>query len=64
MSGRVLHIDGFEGKVVAVSMESDKVVASADTPEELMEIVRRNRIENAVILRVPEQDSPLRVGLG
>ena len=64
MSGRVLHVDGFEGKAVAVSMENDKVVASADTPEELMGIVRRDYIENAVILRIPKLGSPLRVGLG
>ena len=64
MSGRVLHVDGFEGKVVAISLESNEVVASADTPQELMGIVRRDHIENAIVLRVPKLDSPLRVGLG
>ncbi len=64
MQGRVLHVEGFEGKVVAVDMDNDEVVASADSPEALMRIVRAKRIQNAMILRVPAADSPLRVGLG
>lgn len=32
MSGRVLHVAGYEGKVVAVDHVTDDVVASADTP--------------------------------
>ena len=64
MAGRVLKVDGFEGKVVAIDMDTDSVVASADTPEELMRLVRRDGLENAVVVRVPELDSPLRVGLG
>ena len=64
MAGRVLQVDGFEGKVVAIDMDTDAVVASADTPEELMRLVRRDGLANAVVVRVPEIDSPLRVGLG
>lgn len=64
MAGRVLHVEGFEGKVVAIDMVTDEVVAAADTPELLFEIIRNEAIENAMILRVPELDSPLRVGLG
>ena len=64
MAGRVLHVEGYEGKVVAIDMVTDEVVAAADTPELLFEIIRIEAIENAMILRVPELDSPLRVGLG
>ena len=64
MAGRVLHVDGYEGKVVAIDMVTDEVVAAADTPELLVAIIRVEAIENAMILRVPELDSPLRVGLG
>lgn len=64
MAGRVLHVEGYEGKVVAVDMVTDEVVAAADTPELLFAIIRVEAIENAMILRVPELDSPLRVGLG
>jgi hypothetical protein len=64
MAGRVLHVEGYEGKVVAIDMATDEVVAAADTPELLFEIIRTEAIEHAMILRVPELDSPLRVGLG
>jgi hypothetical protein len=64
MTGRVLHVEGYEGKVVAIDMVTDEVVAAADTPELLFAIIRNEAIENAMILRVPELDSPLRVGLG
>jgi hypothetical protein len=64
MAGRVLHVEGYEGRVVAIDMVTDEVVAAADTPEMLFEIIRNKAIENAMILRVPELDSPLRVGLG
>lgn len=30
MEGRHLHVEGYEGKVVAIDRISDKVVASAD----------------------------------
>ena len=49
---------------MAIDMVTDEVVAAADTPELLFEIIRIEAIENAMILRVPELDSPLRVGLG
>lgn len=64
MEGRALHVQGYEGKVVAIDMETDHVVAFADSPEALMVIVRARRIENAMIVRVPAENSPLRVGLG
>ncbi len=64
MAGRVLHVEGYEGKVVAIDMATDQVVAAAETPEQLFEIIRKEAIEDAMILRVPEIDSPLRVGLG
>ena len=35
MEGRHLHVEGYEGKVVAIDRDSDEVVASADTSEEL-----------------------------
>jgi hypothetical protein len=64
MEGRVLHVEGYEGKVVAIDMDSDQVVVSAESPEALMVIVRAQRIQNAMIVRVPAKNSPLRVGLG
>jgi hypothetical protein len=64
MEGRHLHVEGYEGKVVAIDRDSDKVVASADTPEELMRIIRERLLRNTMILRAPRVDEPLRVGLG
>ena len=64
MQGRILHVEGFEGKVVAIDMTTDHVVASANSFEELMLIVRSLGISDAMVLRVPEVDAPLRVGLG
>jgi len=64
MSGRVLHVEGYEGKVVAVDLASDDVVASADTPEELMALLHEGNLTHAAIVRVPRADEPLRVGLG
>jgi hypothetical protein len=64
MQGRHLHVEGYEGKVVAVDRDSDEVVASADTPEELMRLVRTRGLRNTMILRAPRIDEPLRVGLG
>jgi len=64
MSGRVLHVAGYEGKVVAVDLVTDDVVASADTPEKLQAILHARNIAHAAIVRVPRRDEPLRVGLG
>ncbi len=50
--------------MVAVDRSTDAVVASADTPEDLMRIVRSQHLENAMIVRVPRTGEPLRVGLG
>lgn len=38
-SGRALHVEGYEGKVVAVDLATDDLVASADTPEALMALL-------------------------
>jgi hypothetical protein len=64
MAGRVLHVEGYEGKVVAIDLRTDDVVASADTPEELMTIIRERDLTHAALVRVPRADEPLRVGLG
>jgi hypothetical protein len=64
MKGRHLHVEGYEGKVVAIDRDSDEVVAAADTPEELMRIVRKRGLRNTMILRAPRVGEPLRVGLG
>lgn len=64
MKGRRLHVAGYEGKVVAIDRTTDSVVASADSPEQLMAIVRRDQLANTMIVRVPRADDPLRVGLG
>jgi hypothetical protein len=64
VEGRQLRVAGYEGKVVAVDRSTDAVVASADTPEDLMRIVRSLHLENAMIVRVPRTGEPLRVGLG
>lgn len=49
---------------MAVDRSTDAVVASADTPEDLMRIVRSLHLENTMILRIPQLGEPLRVGLG
>ena len=64
MAARVLHLEGFEGKAVAVDQETNEVVASADTPQELLRIIRQRGLRNTMILRAPRIDEPLRVGLG
>ena len=57
-------VAGYEGKVVAVDRATDTVVAAGDTLEELIELVRREHLENTMVVRVPRADEPLRVGLG
>ena len=64
MEGRQLEVAGYEGMVVAVDRSTDAVVAAAETPEELMKIVRDRHLENTMIVRVPRAGEPLRVGLG
>ena len=64
MAGRVLHLEGFEGKAVAIDQDTNEVIASADTPQELLRIIRERRLCNTMILRAPRLDEPLRVGLG
>jgi hypothetical protein len=64
VEGRQLRVARHEGKVVAVDRSTDAVVASADTPQHLMRIVRSLHLENTMILRIPQIGEPLRVGLG
>lgn len=64
MAARVLHLEGFEGKAVVVDQDTNEVVASADTPQELLRIIRERGLRNTMILRAPRIDEPLRVGLG
>ena len=64
MAGRVLHVEGYEGKVVAIDMVTDHVVASGDSFPELTAEIDRLGIQNTMILRVPGREEPLRVGLG
>ena len=64
VTGRQLNVEGYEGKVVAIDRVSDEVVAAADTPEELMAIIRSRHLVNTMVVRVPRVDEPLRVGLG
>ena len=64
MAGRVLHVEGYEGKVVAIDMVTDHVVPSADSFPELTAEIDRLGIQNTMILRVPGREEPLRVGLG
>ena len=64
IAGRVLHVEGHEGKAVALDPLSGEVVAFADTPQELVRIVRERGLVSVTIVGVPEFDEPLRVGLG
>ena len=64
MEGHQLKVAGYEGKVVAVDRSTDTVVAAGDTLEELIELVRREHLENTMVVRVPHADEPLRVELG
>ena len=61
---RQLMVAGYEGKVVAVDRSTETVVAAGDTLKELIEIVRRQHLENTMVVRVLHADGPLRVGLG
>ncbi len=53
MAARILHLEGFEGKAVAVEQDTNEVVASADTPQELLRIIRECGLRNTMILRSP-----------
>ena len=64
MPARLLHVEGYEGKVVAIDMATDQVVASADSFELLTAEIDRRGLRHTMILRVPGDDEPLRVGLG
>lgn len=64
MSGRVLQVEGYKGKVVAVDLVTDRVLASAEDPIELLAIMRARNLAHAAIVRVPRADEPLLVGLG
>jgi len=64
VEGRQLKVAGYEGMLVAVDRSSDAVVAAAETPEELIRIVRDKQLQNTMIVRVPRVGEPLRVGLG
>jgi hypothetical protein len=64
VGARVLHLEGFEGKAVAVDQDTDEVVASAETPQELLRIIRERGLRNTMILRAPRLNEPLRVGRG
>ncbi len=64
VEGRRLHVEGYEGKVVAIDRATDDVVASADTPQDLLQLLRAMGLQNTMMVRVPRADEPLRVGLG
>lgn len=64
MTGQRLHVQGYEGKVVAIDRTTGEVVASADAPQEVMRLVRVQGLRNTAMFRVPRVDEPLRVGLG
>ena len=64
MAGRLLHVEGFEGLVVAIDMATDRAVASAPSFDELTAEIDRRELKNTMILRVPDLGEPLRVGLG
>ncbi len=64
MEGRKLHVEGYEGKVVAIDRATDRVVASAETPQEVMRLVADQGLRNTAIFRVLRIGEPLRVGLG
>ena len=64
MDGQRLHVEGYEGMVVAIDRVTNDVVAAAETPQELMRIVRSRGLQHTMIMRVPRVDEPLRVGLG
>ncbi len=53
-----------EGKVVAIDRATDRVVASAETPQEVMRLVADQGLRNTAIFRVLRIGEPLRVGLG
>jgi hypothetical protein len=64
MPGRVLHVEGYEGKFVALDMSTYEVVASADDAPSLARLLRSLGLRNVMTVGVPALDEPLRVGLG
>jgi hypothetical protein len=57
------ELEEYAGRFVALDLESDQVVADAETFAELAVIVRRSGLR-ASIVRAPRLDEPLLIGLG
>ena len=57
-------VEGRQLKVVAVNRSTDTVVATGEMLEELIEFLRRDHLENTMVVRVPHANEPPRVGLG
>jgi Family of unknown function (DUF5678) len=60
----VLPLAEYPGEWIAIDRDSDQVLAHAATPQELVQLIRERRLDNAVMMRSPEQGEPLYVGLG
>ena len=60
---RYFHLERYPGKFVAIDMATDEVVLTADTPEELHELIQKRGLRNVAVIRAPREDEPLFVGL-
>lgn len=61
---RYFGLEEYPGKWVAIDLATDAVVLTADTPEQLHERIRAQRLQNVAIMRAPTEDEPLFVGPG
>jgi hypothetical protein len=57
------NLADYAGRYVALDLDSDEVLADADTMLALIAIVREQGLR-ASIVRVPRDDEPVLVGLG
>ena len=61
---RDVPLDRFPGKWVAIDLATDEVVASADSPHDLIVRIREEGLSNVAMMRAPAEGEPIYVGLG
>ena len=62
MAGHRMQVGRYEGKTIAIDARTESVVASADTPEALMLILREHGHQHSLIVTIPTDDDPVFVG--
>lgn len=61
---RDVALDRYPGKWVAIDLATDEIVASADSPHDLIVRIREEGLSNVAMMRAPAEGEPIYVGLG